>query len=162
MVKKRTDSKAELTQKIKKAAAGPVKTGSGAVVFNPAEDALSDDTVLPKSNTAKIAKDVTGTISVSAPAEEMQEVSFNDWQKGQESALTSPGAAAQSATDMVKNLVGKSADAAKSVLDELVTSKHVSSFRFVSIGAPMTMDVAPGRVQLVLDAMKRVIDVQIG
>lgn len=143
------------------------KTSSGAVVVMDEQATLEADvgTAMPKkarTEAAKASMGMSGVIAVNAPDEEMEEVKFADFDKTQESALTQAGtSAAKSATEIVRDLIGGSATKAKEVLEEMHQKKLVSSYRFVPIGQPMTMEVAPGRVQVLIDAAKRVIDIQI-
>ena len=67
----------------------------------------------------------------------------------------------ESLTDKVDALLGKTAKEAIGVLSEMKKAKEIASFRLVPMGQAMTMEVIPGRVQLLLDAKETVITVEI-
>lgn len=141
----------------------PVKTPSGAVLVMGGEKD-EQEVAAPVSKpvvAGNLSKGTSGMIAMNAPADdEMEEVSFEELQKSQKSDLTGPQAE-KTATQIINDLIGKGANAAKEVLEGFLSSKKITSYRIVPIGQPMTMDISPGRVQVLIDAQKRVIDIQI-
>jgi hypothetical protein len=141
-----------------------VKSGD-AIVMN---DEANNPPVANPNDTTMVSNKTTGVVSVFAPEDsrevkaEMEEISYEDYIKSKQVGLTSPNMTeAKSATQRVHDLVGKTAENARSVLEDMANKKQVASFRFIPIGMPMSMELEPGRVQVVCDASKKVIDVSI-
>jgi len=113
-----------------------------------------------QSSSPVISKNSSGVVTLEQ--DDMEEVSYNDYVKMTESALTSKNSNQEmSAKQKILDLIGKSADYVKDALESMVREKAIVEYRFVPIGMPATMEVAPGRVQVLIDSTKRVIDVQI-
>jgi hypothetical protein len=131
------------------------------------EDTSDDDKEVVSAKTSPKASikthEINNTITVHAPKdEEMEEVSYKDYLKSKEVALTSPNEEeAQSATTTILNLRGQTAEQARSVLADMKEKKQIAEFRFIPIGMPMSMEVDPGRVQVLCDANKKVVDISI-
>lgn len=140
----------------------PVKTPSGAVLVMGGEKDEQETASVSKPVVAgNLTKGTSGMIAMNAPADdEMEEVSFEELQKSQKSDLTGEQAE-KTAQQVINDLIGKGANAAKEILEGFLSSKKITSYRIVPIGQTMTMDVSPGRVQVLIDAQKRVIDIQI-
>lgn len=102
-------------------------------------------------------KNEAGVISVSTD-DEMEEVSYEEWAKAESSDL-SKGVDLRSELD---NLVSMDEEEAKKKLIDLKDKGRISSYRIMPIGAPFTFDVIPGRVQVLIDAAKKVIQTHIG
>jgi hypothetical protein len=160
----------------------PVKVGGGAVVITHDDQDKEPEATVDSRTThltnaklpSRVANRTRGLVSVLPPKdskediervgdkEEMQEVSYEEYMKSKQSAITNPGTnAGISATQRVNDLVGKSAQEARLVLDDMKANRQLVSYRFVPIGMPMSLEVEPGRVQVLVDASKRVIDVNV-
>lgn len=154
----------------------PVKTSSGAIVVSNVEDEVDEPVVentepFVPQQTAEPSK-VRGVVTVSAPNdaladvdgedEEMEEVSYEDWAREQQVAISSdnPNVSADPTT-AVRALAGKTEKFAKKLLTEMKEDGKIADFRFVPMGQPMTLEMNPGRVQCLVDGMGNVINVEI-
>ena len=146
-----------------------MKAGDGVIVM---QDENQNENIEVKAttdnNTTVVADKVTNFTSVHAPDNtdeeeaQMEEVSYEDYIKSKQVAINSPNAAeSENPTKRVQAIIGQSADAAKKVLDDMMDKKQIASFRFIPIGMPFSMEIEPGRVQVLCDASRKVIDVSI-
>lgn len=141
----------------------PVKTGTGVVVMSGDEDKVSQP---ESSEETQPQIDLNrGVVSVSPPnalEEEMEEVSYETWlaEQNVDVASDDPSVAANP-NQLIQAIIGKSKDVAQKVLDKMKEDRQISDFRFIPIGMPMTMELNPGRVQVLTDAGGRVISVEI-
>lgn len=102
-----------------------------------------------------------GVVSAIAPEQgeqEMEEVSYEEWAESQKSDLSE---GKLSPTQLVKELVGKSVATAENLLGLMKQRGEITEYRVVPIGAPMSMEVQPGRVQVLSDHAGNVVDVEI-
>jgi hypothetical protein len=150
----------------------PKKAGGGSVVvFDEGESNLPIE-VLPNATTA-VSDKMKDIVSVKAPEDspemkaslgprEMQEISYEEYVKSRQVALTNPSInEVDDATKRVNDLIGKDAHKARDVLEDMRGKKQLVSYRFLPIGMPMSMEVEPGRVQVLVDAAKKVVDISI-
>lgn len=154
----------------------PVKTSSGAIVVSNIEDEVdevrteSTEPFVPQQ-TAEPEKARGGLVTVSAPQDaladdddedEMEEVSYEDWAREQQSDISSDNPSVYSdPTNAVRALAGKTEKFAKKLLTEMKNDGKIADFRFVPMGQPMTLEMNPGRVQCLVDGMGNVINVEI-
>jgi len=89
---------------------------------------------------------------------EMEEVSYDDWEKSQESELSKGNI---TSAKLVDELVGKTVEVASKILESLKGSGKITEFRIIPIGSPGTMDFQPGRVQVLKDHSGKIVDVEI-
>lgn len=64
-------------------------------------------------------------------------------------------------TSELKGMVGSQFDSVKDYLDKLKESKIIATYRVVPIGMSTTLELEPGRVTVVTDSTKKIIDIQI-
>ena len=142
----------------------PKKSLDGIVVMTPPEeDEPRSKPKDPSDTMGKLQRGPGNTFNVLPPEDQMEEVSYKDLAKEKQAAIVEGDADTRKAiSEIVRGLIDKSADAAKVVLEDLLGKKQISDYRMVPMGAPVSMEFEAGRVQVVLDAGKRVIDVQLG
>lgn len=137
----------------------PVQNFGGTfVVVNEKEEEF----VQPQTNNNSVKSVMhNGAITVVASENEeseMEEVSYEEWSKDQSSDLSN---GKLSPTDLVKELVGKSVATAENLLRTMKDRKEITEFRIVPIGAPMSLEYLPGRVQVLSDHSGNVVDIEI-
>lgn len=142
--------------------ANPVVSMAGTVYVMDRDDAATLVEDLKDKKQVVATKNVKTDRGIySAPPEDkMEEVSYQDYMKSKEVDLTSPSKA-QSTIDKLRDLIGKTADVAQVVLEELKNKKALANYRFIPIGGIATMELQPGRVQLLVDHQKKIVDVNI-
>jgi vacuolar-type H+-ATPase subunit E/Vma4 len=64
--------------------------------------------------------------------------------------------------DMIRNLLDKSKQEAKELLEKMVADKQISEFRLAPIGAALTQDYRPDRVSVTFDATGKVVEAELG
>lgn len=159
-----------------KIATNPV-VGSGGVtyVMDPqelremmAENDLTAN-ITPKSASPKnkqqtgstVKKNKVVTVKSKNDHPPMEEVSYDSFVKIRDNSQFSVSDYKEDATKTVKDLIGKTFDYALAIVEDLKSRKVLSNYRFVPIGTVSSFEVQPGRVQLLLDAQKNVVDVTI-
>ena len=156
-----------------RASVQPVRSFAGVTVVGSDEDLADmgmdvvvsdkpenvDQPVAHDQKVAESSKNDSGVVTVSAKEEEMEEVSYKDWAKDQKSELSVGNV---SVKDRVESLVDLTKTEASKVLEGLKGKGDITTYRVMPMGVPFSFDVQPGRVQLLIDATERVIQVQIG
>lgn len=147
----------------------PVRSFNGVAVVGSDDDIAAMETTVSEGNKQQeevvqkvgaMSKDEDGVVTVNTDDDddEMEEVSYEDWASSQKSVL----ADGEDVKAQVENLVSLDQTEAEKVLSDLEKNGKITSYRIMPMGAPFTFDVSPGRVQVLLDATKKVIQTQIG
>lgn len=142
----------------------PVKSFNGMFVVSGDEepDALAKPVKQNAAIKQVINKGVVTTVAVQKEEknmeQEMQEVSYEEWSKDQESDLSK---GKLTASELVTELVGKSVATAENLLSMMKQRGEVSEYQVVPIGAPATMEFNPGRVRVLSDHAGNVVDVEV-
>jgi len=121
-----------------------------------AEDAIQVSDISPKTKIVNKGG-IVMIEEVKTEGDEMQEVSYEEWNKEQANHLPK-----NKLKDKVAAFLGKGVKEVQLALEEMMNSKELNSFRIVPPGAVYTQDEIDGRVQVFVDAKSNVIDIKVG
>lgn len=146
--------------KIKQASPKFQKHTDGSITFAPVEDEAAPPSKPYRATPVDAGLGKKAVVSVpqeAAPSvmSASDEVSWTDLRP----ALTK---VADDVAKVVSGLVGLTKKVAEGVLNQMKTDAQITDFRFLKPGQPFTMEVNPGRVQLLLDKKGVVQTAEIG
>lgn len=94
---------------------------------------------------------------------EMPEMSLEEFNQSQSSQLAREGTdGSKTVKERLRDLISLGAATAQTALEKMVADHQITSYRVINVGQTQSADFVAGRVQVVLDAAKRVIDVTVG
>lgn len=169
---KRVDDTAKETEEQPLQPNPVVSSPSGVFVMdkNDLKEMLEEEKVVPKGspedaskqkvNAAKKTNKIITVDAAQGNHPPMEEVSYESFLNVKDVEIAK-GDVHVSTTDKIKALIGEHIETAKSVLEDLKNKKVLANYRFVPVGSVTTLDLQPGRVQLVVDMSKKIIDVTI-
>lgn len=97
---------------------------------------------------------------VGAKKNQMEEIPMNQILKQTADALKTSDRLADYKKEIL-GFLGSAKNDVKVYLEELIKSRLIKSYRLVSIGEPVTMELDPGRVTVVVDLTGKVIDIEL-